>query len=90
MTSHAEVLPVYRRFRQIGLQLNHKLVKTLSTEALNEGGRRLGILKNDTFVFDSEDETSVLMDYCIHNVRDRRHERGSAIHGAFAAPGRFR
>jgi SEC-C motif len=69
MTSHAVVLPVYKRFRQIGLQLNQKLVKMLSTEALREGGRRLGILKNGTFVFDSEDETSVLMDYCIHNVR---------------------
>ena len=39
MMIHAEVLPTYRRFRQIGLQLNHKLVKTLSKEALHEGGR---------------------------------------------------
>ena len=53
----------------VGIQLNHKLVKTLSTDALTEGGRRLGILKNGTFVFESEDESSVLMDFCIHNVR---------------------
>jgi hypothetical protein len=68
MTMHAEVLPTYRKFRQIGIQLNHSLVKTLSKETLNEGGRRLGILKGDTLVFENEDQTSVLMDYCIHNV----------------------
>ena len=69
MSSHADVLPVYRRFRKVGLQLNQKLVKTLSKEVLHEGGRRLGILEQGTLVFDSEDEMSVLMDYCIHNVR---------------------
>jgi hypothetical protein len=69
MTTHAEVLPTYRWFRQLGLQLNHKLVGTLSKEDFHEGGRRLGMLKNGILVFDSEDETSVLMDFCIHNVR---------------------
>ena len=69
MTGHAEVLPAYRQLRQVGIQLNHKLVKTLSTETLKAGGRMLGFLRNETFVFDSEDETSVLMDFCIHNLR---------------------
>jgi hypothetical protein len=69
MTDHAILLPRYLRLRQIGLALNHKLVATLSTEVLHEGARRLGILQGSTFVFDSEDETSVLMDYCIYNVR---------------------
>jgi len=68
MTTHEDLLPLYLRLRQAGLRLNHKLVKTLSTEALHEGGRRLGILHGQTLVFDSEDETSVLMDYCIYNV----------------------
>jgi hypothetical protein len=68
-TSHAEVLPAYRRLRQIGIQLNHKLVKLLSTPTLNLGAMKLGILKNGTFVFESEDETSVLMDFCIHNIQ---------------------
>ena len=68
MMIHAEVLPTYRRFRKLGVQLNHKLVKTLSKEALHEGGRKLGILQNGTLVFDNEDQMSILMDYCIHNV----------------------
>ena len=39
---------------------------------MKEGARRLGILSNDDFVFDSEDQTNVLMDYCIYNVYQRR------------------
>jgi hypothetical protein len=70
MTDHASLLPEYRRLREIGTGLNHKLVSSLSTEALREGARRLGMLRGNTFVFDSEDETSVLMDYCIYNVRE--------------------
>jgi hypothetical protein len=36
---------------------------------LHEGGRKLGILRGGTLVFDTEDQTSVLMDYCIYDVR---------------------
>jgi hypothetical protein len=68
MTSHASLLPIYQRIRRIGVNLSHKLVSTLSKEALNEGGRRLGILRQGVLVFGSEEETSVLMDYCIYNV----------------------
>jgi SEC-C motif len=68
MTIHAEVLPTYRRFRQLGLRLSNTLVKTLSKETLHEGGRRLGIFQDGKLVFDHEDQLSVLMDYCIHNI----------------------
>jgi hypothetical protein len=67
MTTQAHLLPFYKRIRQVGLRLNKKLVSSLSTEIMREGGRRLGILRNDTFVFGSEDESSILMDYCIYN-----------------------
>jgi SEC-C motif len=68
MSKYAHLLPVYKRFRQAGVTLNLKLVKTLSHETLNEGGRRLGMLRKDTLVLDSEDQVSVLMDYCIYNM----------------------
>jgi hypothetical protein len=70
MTTHADILPRYRKIREVSFHLNNKLVKTLSKETLEEGGRRLGILKRGVLVFDSEDETSVLMDYCIYNVHN--------------------
>jgi hypothetical protein len=69
MTGHSDLLPTYRRLRQLGLQLNRKLVHMLSAENLKKGGQLLGIEKNGILVFGSEDESSVLMDYCIHNVR---------------------
>ena len=61
----------YERLRQVRLRLNNELVSRLSHDALDEGGRKLGILRKGVFVFDSEDETSVLMDYCIYNVYRR-------------------
>jgi hypothetical protein len=45
------------------------LVERLSKDVLYEGGKRLGILQRGTLVFNSEDESSVLMDYCIYDVR---------------------
>jgi hypothetical protein len=58
----------YRTARSVGRELNHKLVKRLGKDVLDEGGRKLGLLKRGTLVFESEDEMAVLMDYCIFNV----------------------
>lgn len=63
------VLARYRRLRAVGLDLNNRLVARLSKDALYEGGRRLGILHGGTLVFETEDEASVLMDYCLYDVR---------------------
>jgi hypothetical protein len=68
MSNNADLVPVYKRFRQAGLLLGNKLVKSLDGETMKEGGRRLGILRNDVLVFGSEGQTSVLMDYCIYNM----------------------
>lgn len=69
MIDHVAVLARYKQLRQVGLALNNKLVATLSKDVLHEGGKQLGILKNNTLVFDTEDEVAVLMDYCLHDVR---------------------
>jgi hypothetical protein len=61
-------LPTYLRLRQVNLSLNRKLVGTLTKETIEEGGRRLGILRRGVLVLDTEDVVSVLMDYCIHYV----------------------
>jgi hypothetical protein len=63
------ILARYKHLRAVGRTLNHKLVRRLSKEVLHEGGRKLGFLKRNTLVFGSEDETAILMDYCIYNVR---------------------
>ena len=89
MTIHAEVLPTYRRFRQLGVRLNNTLVGTLSKETVLEGGRRLGILQNGKLVLDHEDQMSVLMDYCIHNVWVDGQNADPALPRAVAAADRF-
>jgi hypothetical protein len=68
-TEHAELLARYKQLREVGLRLNNRLVETLSKSVLDEGGKKLGIVKKNVLVLDSEDEIAVLMDYCIHDVR---------------------
>lgn len=50
------------------MKLSHKLVAALDKGAIDEGGRRLGLLEKGRLVLGSEDELMVVMDYCIHNV----------------------
>ena len=57
----------YQRLRPTQFKLNNKLVTLLDTDVLNECGRRLGMLRGGVFYFDDEDQSSVLMDYCIYN-----------------------
>ncbi len=73
MSSHADLVARYRRYREIGVRINSALTARLPFDVMNQGGRELGFLRKGTFVFDSEDEPSVLMDYCLYNVlRDGR------------------
>jgi SEC-C motif len=69
MTTHAELLPRYKRLRKVGMELNNRLVETLPRTALDEGGKNLGLLKGKVLTLDTEDEIAVLMDYCLHDVR---------------------
>jgi hypothetical protein len=65
---YKDMVAHYQRLRPIRLRLNDKLVGRLSRDVLNDGAKAIGILRGGVFVFDSEDETSVLMDYCIYNI----------------------
>jgi hypothetical protein len=69
MSQYSELLPRYKQLRQVSMELNHRLVKTLPKDVLDEGGKKLGILKKNVLVLDNEDEIAVLMDYCIYDVR---------------------
>ena len=71
IANRGEIISRYKTLRKVGRNLNDKLVKRLSKDVLHEGGRRLGILQRGTMVFNSEDESSVLMDYCLYDVRHK-------------------
>src|SRR5262245_34834543 len=73
MSSLADMVARYRHFRDISMKVLSNLTGRLSKDVLEEGARDLGIGQDGVFVFESEDETSILMDYCIYNVlRDGR------------------
>jgi hypothetical protein len=64
-----EIISRYKRLRAVGRNLNHKMVERLSKDVLHEGGKKLGILHKGVLVFNSEDESAILMDYCLYDVR---------------------
>ncbi|HEV3386943.1 MAG TPA: hypothetical protein VG097_19150, partial [Gemmata sp.] len=69
MSRSEDLLARYKHLRQVGVELNTELAKSLSRDALDEGGKKLGILKGKVLALNTEDELTVLMDYCIHDVR---------------------
>ncbi len=69
MNRHGDLLKRYKELREVGLRLNSRLMETLPHSALDEGGKKLGILKKNVLTLDSEDEIAVLADFCIHDVR---------------------
>ncbi len=66
-----ERIAFYQRLRAQSKVLNSKLIRLLPKEALSAGAQALGLLRNNVLVFASEDETSVLMDHCIHTFRHK-------------------
>lgn len=70
LVSNSEaMLARYKQLRHVSRGLNDQLVGRLSKDVIHEGAQKLGMLEGKSIVFDSEDETSILMDYCIYDVR---------------------
>jgi hypothetical protein len=69
MNDRAQLVARYRRLRQVGMEVNHALVETLGRDVIDEGGKKLGILRGKTLVLNSEDHLAILMDFCIHDLR---------------------
>jgi SEC-C motif len=65
MTDHSGMLDRYRRMREVRFRLNNLLVKMIPKKDLEACGRILGFSRKGVLFFETEDETSLLMDYCI-------------------------
>jgi len=60
----------YKYYRKIGMKLNHTILdKCLDRDTLKKSAKLLGIERKGVLVFDNEDETSVLMDFAMHDFR---------------------
>lgn len=71
MDQRAELLSRYQHLRRVALALNNRLTATLPRSVIEEGGQKLGILKQKVITLDTEDTVVVLMDFCLHDVRDQ-------------------
>jgi hypothetical protein len=68
---HADLIARYQHIRKLSRLINNELVSKFSKNAIDEGGKKLGILRDGILVFDTEDATSVLMDFCVYDVREK-------------------
>ena len=65
-----KIVKKYKTYRKVGMNLNHKMMdKCLDRDTLNKSAKLLGIIQKGKFVFDNEDETSVLMDFALNDYR---------------------
>jgi hypothetical protein len=67
--SPQELVDRYQRLRAVCRRLNNAMVGRLPEGALQEGGRKLGLLQDDMFVLSDESQMDILMDYCLYHVR---------------------
>jgi len=85
---YAKVVEQYKEYRRISREMNDILLKYFSKNAFLECGRDLGLAVGDTLVFEREDDTSVLMDYCIYNYyEDGRNAVARYIEERLPPPG---
>ncbi|MCC6126236.1 MAG: hypothetical protein IT426_14860 [Pirellulales bacterium] len=68
----SEILARYQRMREMGIPLIHRVVATLDRFAIEAAARQLGMMRKNAIVLESEDESSVLMDYALHHVRQNK------------------
>ena len=59
----------YVHYRQTHKSLNNRIVKTIKRHELDLAAKSLGMLVDGIFVFDSEEETSTMMDRIIYDFR---------------------
>jgi hypothetical protein len=66
MTDPSKLLDHYRRMRDVRFRLNNRLVGLIPKKTLEECARILGFSQKGVMVFETEDEASILMDYCLY------------------------
>jgi hypothetical protein len=78
----------YQRLRGRARDLNSEIVRTVPREAIQEVAEALGRLHHGVLVFDTEDETNVLMDCCLFDwIRDGKNLIEQYVENHPPAPG---
>jgi hypothetical protein len=71
MEEYSELVEKYKRFREVNQEFNNILTRKVSKNAIHKCGRKLGIMRGDTLVFEDEQEMDVLIDYCIYDYYEK-------------------
>lgn len=58
-------IELYKTIREIGMKLNSNMLTDMDKNLMLESARLLGILENNTFVFEDEQESTYLQDFSI-------------------------
>ncbi len=66
MSDHSGFLTRYRTIRETTFGINNHLVTKIPKSLMDECAKKLGFTRGKTFVFESESEMAVLMDYCLY------------------------
>ncbi len=69
----AALLRRYRQLRATMRDLHTELMDTLPKDTYTACGQKLGLLVGGMLVFDSEDELTLLMDYCLYDGWSGQH-----------------
>lgn len=80
----------YKELSQLRKIVNNKLTKMIPKPAIKQVATALGFMRGNQLSFDSEEQTNILMDYCIHdwvdgngkNVVQKYAERSTATVGS--------
>jgi len=60
----------YRKYREIGKALNHKIIdRFIDKEIILQSGKLLYLIKRDTLITDDESEITALMDFSINEYQ---------------------
>jgi len=71
-TEYSRLVDRYGEYRKIAWKLNNEVLpEYLSKSVLDTAGRQLGMLRKNELVLGNEDELGLLMDYSIHDCRDK-------------------
>jgi hypothetical protein len=64
----SQLVARYKELRKINREVqSYDLLKYISKKTIDVCGGKLGIMENNTFIFDDMDQMDVVMDYCIYD-----------------------
>ena len=65
LKSSEELFETYLSYREAGKEVGNEILKFFSKDSMLACGKKLGIVRKKTLIFNNEDEMSVLMNYYI-------------------------